>query len=125
MKTFLKIDYYLQMIVFFGYIILGFFYGRIKDDFFTVLFIFYFAVGGFQLISYLIKILMGFWTDLFIKIYGIMILPIWIFFLLNEFDIKIEALSFIPVYGLFVSPFLAIAYLIYCRDKFTNSLGEL
>jgi hypothetical protein len=125
MKTFLKIDCYLQMIVFFGYIIIGFLYGHIKNDFFTVLLVFYFAVGGFQLVSYLIKILMGFWSDHFMKIYGIMILPIWIFFLLNEIDIQIDMLSFIPVYGLFTSPFLAVAYLIYCRDKSENYLAKL
>lgn len=122
MKTFLKTDYYLQIAVFFGYIIIGFLYGLIKDDLFSVWFIFYFVVGGFQLVSYIIKIFMGFWTDLFMKIYGVMILPIWIFFLLNELNVHIDVLSFIPIYGLFISPFLAVAYLLYCRDKSKNYL---
>jgi len=125
MKTFLKIDYYLQMAVFFGYIIIGLLYGIIKNDLFPVWFIFYFAVGGFQLVSYLIKIFMGFWTDLFMIMYGVMILPIWIFFLLNEFNIHINVFSFIPGYGILASPFLAVAYIFYCRDKSKSYLMTL
>ena len=125
MKTFLKIDYYLQMIMFFGYIILGSLYGFIKNDSFPIWFMFYFAVGGFQLVSYLIKIILGFWTDFFMKTYGIMILPIWLVFLLNEFNIQIDILSCIPIYGLITSPFLAIAYLFYCRDKSKDPLSKL
>ncbi len=125
MKTFLKIDYYLQLAVFFGYITIGFVYGLIKDDLFAVWFIFYFVVGGFQLVSYLIKILIGFWTDLFIKIYGVLILPIWIVLLLDRLSFPTDIFAFIPVYGLFTSPFLAIAYLLYCRDKSENHLVRL
>jgi len=77
------------------------------------------------LVSYLIKIILGFWTDLFIKIYGILVLPIWLIFLLNEFSITIDMLSFIPLYGLFTSPFMAIAYLFYCRDKSKDYLAKI
>ena len=125
MKTFLKIDYYAQLIVFFGYIIFGILHGLIIKDTFLVWFNFYFVVGGFQLVSYSIKILMGFWTDLFIKFYGIMILPIWFILLLEKFHITIDILSFIPFYGLLTSPFMAFFYLFYCRDKSKNPLVKL
>lgn len=125
MKVFLKIDYFLQVTMFFGYIFWGIVYKIIENDLFSVWFNFYFVVGGFQLISYLIKILMGFWTDLFMKIYGILILPIWIVLLLNECKIYIDLIDGIPFYGMFSSPFLAIAYLFYCRDKSKDHLTEL
>lgn len=117
MKTFLKIDYYLQLIVLVGYLIVSFVYSLVEDKFFYMWMLFYFIVGGFQLFSYIIKLFIGFWSDLFMKIYGIMILPIWFAFLLNSFNINIDLISLLPFYGLFISPFFAIAYIFYCRDK--------
>lgn len=122
MKTFLKVDYYLQIIVFFGYIIFGFVYGLIKSDLFSVWWMFYFVVGGFQLISYLTKLMMGFWNDLFMKIYGVLILPVWFALLLYQINLHLD---FIVVFGALASPFLAFFYLFYCRDKSKNPEAEL
>lgn len=125
MKAFLKTDYYLQLIMFFGYLLIGFIINLLEDEFFSVWIWFYFIVGGAQLISYIIKLCLGFWSDLFIKVYGITIMPIWIVLLLNELHINIDAINTIPFYGLFVSPFMAIAYLFYCRDKSKNPTVKL
>ena len=122
MKTFLKIDYYLQLIIFFGYISIGVIYGVIKNDLFSVWWMFYFVVGGFQLISYLTKLMMGFWNDLFMKIYGVLILPVWFALLLYQIDFHFDS---IVVFGAFASPFMAFFYLFYCRDKFKNPEAEL
>ncbi|MDQ1161562.1 hypothetical protein QE422_001930 [Chryseobacterium sp. SORGH_AS 447] len=118
MKTFLKIDYYLQLTVFLTYILFGITYGFFKNKLFTVWIAFYFVVGGFQLVSYIIRIFIGSWNDLFIRFYGFMIVPIWIVLLFDRLGITIDMLSFIPAYGLLTSPFLSITYLLYCREKF-------
>lgn len=125
MKTFLKIDNYVQITVFFGYIIFALINSLLHNGFAQVWFKFYFVVGGFQLASYFIKIILGFWKDLFIKIYGIMILPIWLVLLLEKCYITIDALFIIPFYGLLTSPVMAFFYLLYCRDKSKNPLLKL
>jgi len=125
MKTFLKTDYYLQLTVFFGFIIFAMINSLLPNGIAQVWFKFYFVVGGFQLVSYFVKIILGFWKDLFIKIYGIMILPIWIILLLEKSHISIDALFIIPFYGLFTSPVMAFFYLFYCRDKSKNPLVNL
>lgn len=125
MKTFLKIDYYVQITVFFGYIIFALINSLLQNGFAQVWFKFYFVVGGFQLISYLLRIIVGCWTDLFMKVYGIMILPIWLVLLLEKCYITIDALFIIPFYGLLTSPVMAFFYLLYCRDKSKNPLLKL
>lgn len=125
MKTFLKIDHYVQITVFFGYIIFALINSLLHNGFDQVWFKFYFVVGGFQLASYFVKIILGFWKDLFIKIYGLMILPIWLVLLLEKCYITIDALFIIPFYGLFTSPVMAFFYLSYCRDKSKNPLLKL
>jgi len=125
MKTFLKIDYYIQITVFFGYIIFALINSQLQNGFAQVWFYFYYVVGGLQLISYLLRIILGFWKDLFIKIYGIMILPIWLILLLEKFYINIDPLFFILFYGLFTSPIMAFFYLFYCRDKANNPSVQL
>jgi hypothetical protein len=120
MKTLLKIDCYVQITVFFGYIIFALINSLLQNGFAQVWFKFYFVVGGFQLASYFVKIVLGFWKDLFIKIYGIMILPIWLVLLLEKCYITIDALFIIPFYGLLTSPVMAFFYLLHCRDKSTN-----
>ncbi|WP_165592792.1 hypothetical protein [Chryseobacterium sp. JAH] len=47
MKTFLKIDYYAQITVFFGYIIFALINSLLQNGFAQVWFKFYFVVGGF------------------------------------------------------------------------------
>lgn len=125
MKTFLKIDYYIQITVFFGYIIFALINSQLQNGFAQVWFYFYYVVGAFQLISYLTRIFLGFWKDLFIKIYGIMILPIWLILLLEKFYINIDPLFFILFYGLFTSFVMAFFYLFYCRDKANNPAVQL
>ncbi|SFT34338.1 hypothetical protein SAMN05421857_0210 [Chryseobacterium formosense] len=125
MKTFLKIDYYLQLTVFFGYLVIGILYQLIENNLFSVWFNFYFVVGGVQLVSYLLKVMIRFCTDLFIKIYGILILPIWIYLLLNKINFPLDLFSFIPVTGIFLSPIMAVAYLFYCREKSKDFLTTL
>ena len=125
MKTFLKIDYYAQITVFFGYIIFALINSLLQNGFAQVWFKFYFVVGGFQLISYLLRIILGCWTDLFMKVYGIMILPIWLVLLLEKCYITIDALFIILFYGLLTSPVMAFFYLLYCRDKSKNPFYKL
>ena len=125
MKTLLKIDYYVQITVFFGYIIFALINSLLQSGFAQVWFKFYFVVGGFQLASYFVKIILGFWKDLFIKIYGIMILPIWLVLLLEKCYITIDALFIIPFYGLLISPVMAFFYQLYCWDKSKNPLLKL
>ena len=120
MKQFLKFDYYLQLIVLVGYIVYIITQLILGSDSSNTWFLFYFVVGGTQLISYLIRIFLGFWKDLFIKIYGFMIMPIWIFLGLMCLDLDIDLFFFILIIGLFTSPFLALAYVIYCKEKIAN-----
>lgn len=117
MKTFLKIDFHLQIIIFFGYLVTAFIKITIKTDLFLPWFMFYFIVGGFQLVSYMIRICIGFWKDLFFKIYGFIILPIWLYLLLSILNFPLDLLFFIPVVGIFISPIMAIAYLFYCKEN--------
>lgn len=125
MKTFLKIDYYLQLTVFLAYIVFGITYGFFNDKLFIIWIAFYFVVGGFQLVSYIIRIFTGSRNDLFIRFYGFMIVPIWIVLLFDRLGITIDRLSFIPAYGLLTSPFLSITYLLYCREKFKYHTVQL
>lgn len=113
------------MIVLFGYLGFAVVEITIKTDFFLPWFMFYFFVGGFQLLSYIIRFCLGYWKDLFFKIYGFVILPVWLYLLLSRLNFPLDLLSFIPLVGLFISPIMSIAYLFYCRDKSKEPLEEL
>jgi len=116
MKTFTKIDYFVQilaLIVGFLSIINGFQdMGALR---------FYFIVGGSQLISFLIRLFLkekktpGYIT------YGIFILPVWIillvFFLMGPFKYP-AFLLYLLMSSLIYSPVMAVIYIYYCYKKY-------
>lgn len=115
MKTFFKLDYYLQVFVFLATIIGILIFILFKDKS-EALFFFYFIVGGSQLVSFIIRLLMKYPKDLIYKLYGWFIMPIWIGFLPAILDISAMAYLYIFVLlGFFYSPILSVIYLFYCH----------
>ncbi len=114
MKTFIKYDFYFQSIIFITYIV-GWLiikhYDLIFENYFLL---FYHVIGGFQLLSYLIRFGLKYPKNLMYTIYGILIIPVWLIYF---YDSQIEKVGEIFFYILFCgfiySPFLAISYIIY------------
>ena len=118
MKTFLKLDFYLQTTVFFATIIVLKILS-IKEDDMEPFFWFYWVVGGSQLISFLIRVLLDYPKSIFFHIYGIAILPIWFGFASALVDFQPGMILIIFAYlGLFYAPFLSIFYLIYSYETY-------
>ena len=84
MKIFFKIDFYLQVLIFIGmvsYLIFEY----ITANFLKNLFYFYYIVGGFQIFSFFIRIFLKYKKSKSYKIYGILLIPVWITLLLSIF----------------------------------------
>ena len=115
MKTFFKLDYYLQVFVFLATIIGILIFVLFKDKS-EALFFFYFIVGGSQLLSFLVRLLLKYPKDLIYKLYGWFIMPIWIGFLPAIIDISaISYLYTIVLLGAFYSPAFSLIYIVYCH----------
>ena len=84
MKTFFKIDFYVQIVIFFG-MISYLIFEYITTDFVNQIFYFYYIVGGFQILSFLVRRFLNYKKSKFYKIYGFLLIPVWITFLLSIF----------------------------------------
>ncbi|WP_419870453.1 hypothetical protein [Chryseobacterium sp. CT-SW4] len=116
MKTFFKYDFYVQMAVLLviGCIVLADLTLRNSE----LLILFYLGVGISQLISYLIRCSYSYKKSLLFKIYGYLILPVYLSFLVlllfgNNNMIAMVFLVF-PVLAFFYSPVMAVLYVIEC-----------
>ncbi|GAA5083739.1 hypothetical protein GCM10023210_02740 [Chryseobacterium ginsengisoli] len=114
MKTFFKYDFYFQSTIFIAYII-GWLiikhYDLIFENYFLL---FYHAIGGAQLLSYLIRLGIKYTKNWMYILYGIFIIPVWLIYFYNsQIEIVGEVFFYILFYGFIYSPFLAIAYIIY------------
>jgi len=121
MKTFFKIDAIVQQLVF-GIMIFYLIFSYQQNTFGGKIFYFYFVVGGFQLVSFLIRLILNYKKSLVFKIYGILLIPVWItiFFSvilqgqninLGEFN-KIAGIFWFLLYAsFFYAPVLSILYI--------------
>lgn len=130
MKKNFIIDFYVQLSVFIAviiYLLIRYFVFNKSDD----CTLFHFIVGGFQLLSYLIRIYFKYKKSIIFKVYGIFILPIWIilFFavILQGVSIDLGELNqiagvflFYLFLSLFFSPFFALVYVYYCYSTYKN-----
>lgn len=118
MKTFHKIDYYVQTTVFFATIIILSFLS-IKEDKLEPFFFYYWIVGGSQLISFLVRVFLDYPKSIFFHIYGIAILPIWFGFASALIDFEPGTIFlYFAFLGLFYAPFMSIFFLIYCHETY-------
>jgi hypothetical protein len=114
MKTFFKYDFYFQSIMFIAYII-GWFitehYDLVSENYWLL---FYYIIGGSQLLSYLVRFIVKYPKNLMYVLYGILILPVWLIFFYYIQIEKVGGIFFgILFSGFIYSPFLAISYIIY------------
>lgn len=121
MKIFFKIDFYLQVLIFIGmvsYLIFEY----ITANFLKNLFYFYYIVGGFQIFSFFIRIFLNYKKSKSYKIYGILLIPVWITLLLSIFlqgknvDLgifnQLGMLFYLMLYSaFFYAPILSVIYL--------------
>lgn len=117
MKKFFVIDFWVQLSVFVAviiYLLIKYFVFNNDNEWIY----FYFIVGGFQLISYIIKSFSNYKKSILFKIYTITILPIWIsllfIFPLGNINSIAFILLMILIFGLYTSPILSIVYLLDC-----------
>lgn len=112
MKTFAKNDFYFQLTIFVIIsitIIISLLIGNEK-----LIWLFYFGVGISQLISYLIRCTYSYKKSLIFKIYGCLILPVFLSLILlvisGSMDDICAIFMIIPLFSLYYSPVLAIIY---------------
>ena len=75
---------------------------------------FYFVIGGVQLISYLIRLMVKYPKNWMYILYGILIMPIWLILFYETQIGEIEGFFFcLLFFSLFYSPFLAVLYVFY------------
>lgn len=119
MKTFFKWDFYIQITVFIIFIIVATIYSVYDDA--GVWFLFYFVVGGVQLISFFIRCIASYKKNWAFIAYGFFILPVWLTLLLAITGInEIGYVFIIPAAAVFYSPFFALFYLFYCYETFDH-----
>ncbi|PXW16295.1 MULTISPECIES: hypothetical protein [Chryseobacterium] len=117
MKTFLKYDYFIQLIILIVCIV-----GAVmhyKDWKFIE---FYYGVGGAQLISYLIRLFFKLKQTSEFRVYGLTIMPVWICLLLvdqkiyNEFTMAL--IGIFLLLSLLYTPIMAILYVYDCYNSY-------
>ena len=130
MKTFFKIDFYVQIVIFFGmisYLICEY----ITTDFVNQIFYFYYIVGGFQILSFLVRRFLNYKKSKFYKIYGFLLIPVWITFLLSIFlqgkNIDLGILNqmgvifYLMLYSaFFYAPILSMIYIYDIKQNIKN-----
>ena len=128
MKTFFKIDFYVQIMILFGmvsYLI----YENITTYYVRNLFYFYYIVGGFQILSFIVRYFLNYKKSKFYKIYGILLIPVWITFLFFFYFKKID-LGFLNQLGVifyimfysafFYAPILSVIYIFDIKKTLEN-----
>lgn len=94
----------------------------ITTDFVRNLFYFYYIVGGFQILSFIIRHFLNYNKSRFFKIYGILLIPVWITFLLSIFlqvkniDLgilnQLGVIFYLMLYSaFFYAPILSVIYI--------------
>ena len=130
MKIFFKIDFYLQVLIFIGmvsYLIFEY----ITANFLKNLFYFYYIVGGFQIFSFFIRIFLKYKKSKSYKIYGILLIPVWITLLLSIFlqgkniDLGIfnqmGVIFYLMLYSaFFYAPILSMIYIYDIKQNIKN-----
>jgi len=116
MKTFAKNDFYFQLTIFAIILITVIMVLLAGNE--KIIWLFYFGIGISQLVSYLIRCSYNYKKSLIFKIYGYLILPIFLSFILLAIcggnDSVAQYFIVIPVLSFFYSPILAFLYLIDC-----------
>ncbi|KFF19130.1 hypothetical protein [Chryseobacterium sp. JM1] len=108
MRTFVIIDFYIQLIMLMiGMVLAGF--GGYN------FLLFYYVTGGAQLISFLIRLFLPIKKSVFYIIYGILIIPVWTSVLLKytsgaDYDVS-QILMSVLFASLFYSPVMAMIYI--------------
>jgi len=117
MKTFLKYDYFIQLIILIVCIV-----GAVihyKDWKFIE---FYYLVGGAQLISYLIRLFLKLKQSSEFRVYGLTIMPVWICLLLVDQKIYNELtmalMGIFLLLSLLYTPIMAILYVYDCYNTY-------
>lgn len=130
MKTFLKIDYYLQTGIFLGmisYLIFEF----INTDFVRKLFYFYYIVGGLQFLSFIVRHFLNYNKSKFYKIYGLLLIPVWIIFLIStllqgkNIDLgilnQVGVIFYLILYSaFFYAPILSVIFIFDIKQNIKN-----
>lgn len=117
MKTFIKYDYYIQVL----FLIAGINATLVEFQEWNIL-TFYFVVGIPQLISFLIRLFLKSKKSGRYIVYGIMIIPVWISLLLavvckgEEYVVNLAGP--LMIYALFYSPILALVYIYDCYSQY-------
>ncbi len=130
MKTFFKIDFYVQIVIFFG-MISYLIFEYITTDFVNQIFYFYYIVGGFQILSFLVRRFLNYKKSKFYKIYGFLLIPVWITFLLSIFlqgkNIDLGILNqmgvifYLMLYSaFFYAPILSMIYIYDIKQNIKN-----
>mgnify|MGYP003586067123 CR=1 FL=1 len=114
MKTFIKYDFYIQIL----FLITGIVSVFIDESYIRGL-SFYFLVGIPQIVSYIIKLFFDVEKSLIFFIYGFFIIPVWIslilYLLFGSYSYELSNLFIaIPFFGFFYSPILALLYIFDC-----------
>ncbi|WP_223605637.1 hypothetical protein [Chryseobacterium sp. OSA05B] len=105
MRTFVAIDFYIQLVMLMIGILLASFQGYAA-------LLFYYVTGGTQLISFLIRLFLPVRKSVFYIIYGILIIPVWISILLTYTDYNISQFFYQVLFAsLFYSPVMAVMYI--------------
>ncbi|KFC18186.1 hypothetical protein SAMN04488097_3866 [Epilithonimonas lactis] len=130
MKTFFKIDFYIQTFIFIlmiSYLIFEY----ITKDFLYQIFYFYYIVGGFQIFSFFIRIFLHYKKSKSYKIYGFLLIPVWINFLLTIFlqgkniDLgilnQLGVIFYLMLYiAFFYAPILSVIYIYDIKQNIEN-----
>lgn len=119
MKTFFKIDFYVQIVILFG-MISYLIFEYITTDRVRNIFYFYYIVGGFQILSFLVRLFLNYNKSKFYKIYGILLIPVWMTFLYllqgKTIDLgilnQLGVIFYLMLYSaFFYAPILSVIYI--------------
>ncbi|KFC20709.1 hypothetical protein IO90_16360 [Chryseobacterium sp. FH1] len=100
----------------------------ITTDFVNQIFYFYYIVGGFQIFSFFIRIFLNYKKSKSYKIYGFLLIPVWINFLLTIFlqgkNIVLNQLGvifYLMLYiAFFYAPILSVIYIYDIKQNIEN-----
>ncbi|MEJ5049665.1 hypothetical protein WH221_07480 [Chryseobacterium culicis] len=124
MKTFVKYDYFIQLVTLIVCIV-----GAVMEYKDWKFIEFYFAVGGVQLVSYLIRLFLQLKQSSDFRVYGLTIMPVWICLLLvdqkiyNEFTMALMGIFLLI--SLFYTPMMAILYVYDCYNTYEPYKSQL
>lgn len=90
----------------------------VNDNFINIL-LYHYVVGGIQLASFLIRFLSNGMNHLFLKIYAILVMPVWISLIAQLLDFPFDDFwAFFLYYGFVSCPIVSLFYPIYCFETY-------